>query len=232
MDAVTDLAVVTASDPDPAAPPIDVGDSEGLRVGIPVVALGSPLGLTSTVTSGIVSATGRYVRVPTQSGAAHLVGAIQTDAAINPGNSGGALVDCDARLVGINTAGASPAGESGSAGLGFAIPTSLAEPIVAELAAHGRVAHPTLGMLLQPVPATMQSSAGGSVVVQSVVPGGPAATGGVSAGDVVVDVAGHRMHSPDDLVQIELGLDAGEEVPVTLVRSGHQTSVTLEAATS
>jgi putative serine protease PepD len=230
MDQLTDLAVVEAADPDPAASPIGAGSSNNLRVGAPVVALGSPLGLTSTVTSGIVSATGRYVRVPTQAGAAHLVGAIQTDAAINPGNSGGALVNCNARLVGINTAGAAPAGESGSVGLGFAIPTALARPLVAELAEHGQVTHPTLGLLVQTVPAAMRSSAGGPVVVQAVLGGGPGDKAGVRPGDALVEVAGQQVRNPDDLVQIELGLEVGEKVPVKLVRAGRQQSLTLEAA--
>jgi putative serine protease PepD len=231
-DTVTDLAVVEAAEPDPAATPIRVGDSAQLRVGVPVVALGAPLGLSSTVTSGIVSATGRYVRVPTETGAAHLVGAIQTDAAINPGNSGGALVDYAAHLVGINTAGATPSGETGSSGLGFAIPTSLARPLVAQLAEHGRVAHPTLGMRVQAVPASMRSSAGGSVVVQAVTAGGPANQAGVRPGDALLTVAGHRMGHPDDLVRVELELTVGEGVPVEIRRAGRQLSVTLQAAAS
>ncbi|MGN6753076.1 MAG: S1C family serine protease, partial [Intrasporangium sp.] len=193
MDQVTDLAVVRADTPDSAASPIAVGDSGNLRVGTPVVALGSPLGLTSTVTTGIVSATGRYVRVPTETGAAHLLGAIQTDAAINPGNSGGALVDCRAQLIGINTAGAAPAGESGSAGLGFAIPITLAQPLIAELAKNGRVAHVTRGRQVQGIPPAMQASAGGPVLVQAVTAGGPAANAGVQRGDVLVDVAGQQV---------------------------------------
>jgi putative serine protease PepD len=98
-DPLTDLAVIKAKAAS-GLPAISLGKSASLQVGEPVVALGSPLGLTSTVTTGIVSALDRYVRVPSQSGqAAHLVGAIQTDASINPGNSGGALVDCGARLI-------------------------------------------------------------------------------------------------------------------------------------
>lgn len=101
-DPLTDLAVLRAHDTS-SLPVITLGDSGSLRVGEPVVALGSPLGLTSTVTTEIVSALNRYVRVPSENGqAAHLVGAIQTDASINPGNSGGALVDCSARLIGIS----------------------------------------------------------------------------------------------------------------------------------
>jgi putative serine protease PepD len=129
-DTLTDLAVIKVEDAS-NLPAISLGDSSSLHVGEPVVALGSPLGLTSTVTAGIVSALNRYVRVPSDSGrAAHLVGAIQTDASINPGNSGGALVDCDARLVGINTAGATLGHTGGgSIGLGFAIPVDLAKTL-------------------------------------------------------------------------------------------------------
>lgn len=104
-DPLTDLAVLRAHDTS-SLPVITLGDSGSLRVGKPVVALGSPLGLTSTVTTGIVSALNRYVRVPSENGrAAHLVGAIQTDASINPGNSGGALVDCSARLLTLAAGG-------------------------------------------------------------------------------------------------------------------------------
>jgi putative serine protease PepD len=119
-------------------PPITLGESDALQVGKPVVALGSPLGLTSSVTAGIVSALNRYVRVPGEDGrSAHLVGAIQTDASINPGNSGGALVDCHGRLVGINTAGATVSGAGGSIGLGLAIPIDLAREIASELISSG-----------------------------------------------------------------------------------------------
>jgi putative serine protease PepD len=232
MDQVTDLAVVTAATPYPAAPPIAVGDSGSLRVGNPVVALGAPLGLTSTVTSGIVSATGRYVRVPTEAGAAHLLGAIQTDAAINPGNSGGALVNCSAQLVGINTAGAAPAGETGSSGLGFAIPMGVAEPLVAQLAENGRVAHTTLGLQVIAVPPAMQASAGGPVIVQAVTSGGPADKAGVKRGDVLIDVAGQQVRNSDDLVRVELGLTAGEKVPVTVSRNGREQTLTLEPVAS
>src|SRR5262245_47677952 len=233
-DALTDLAVLEVSDPSTEAPAIEVGDSGDLDVGQQVVALGSPLGLTETVTSGIVSATGRYVRVPSAGGgAAHLVGAIQTDAAINPGNSGGALVDCRARLVGINTAGASPEGSGGSSGLGFAIPTVLAVPLVSELAENGRVAHPTLGMRVQPIPpGAVQPGSQGRLFVQAVAAGGPADQAGVQPGDILVSVDGERLQTPDDLVRIELELDAGDDVDVTLDRGGQPVELTLTAAAS
>jgi putative serine protease PepD len=129
-DARTDLAVLKASG-QRSYPVIPLGSSKGVKVGQPVVALGAPLGLSSTVTGGIVSALDRTVDVPADNGqTALLVSAIQTDAAINPGNSGGALVDCASRLIGVPTAGAtapSPSGQpsSGNIGLGFAIPVDL-----------------------------------------------------------------------------------------------------------
>jgi putative serine protease PepD len=133
-DPLTDLAVIKAQGQH-AYPTIPLGSSKDVRVGQPVVALGAPLGLSSTVTGGIVSALDRTIEVPADNGkTALLVSAIQTDAAINPGNSGGALVDCAANLVGVPTAGAtapSPTGQpsSGSIGLGFAIPVDLAKSI-------------------------------------------------------------------------------------------------------
>lgn len=232
VDALTDLAVLVPEDPSSAAEPIRVADSGGLRVGAPVVALGSPLGLTSTVTSGVVSATGRYVRVPSATGAAHIIGAIQTDAAINPGNSGGALVDCRARLVGVNTAGASPAGEIGSSGLGFAIPTVLAGPLVAELAENGRVGHPTLGLRVQAIPASVVEQAGGRVFVQALLVDGPAAQAGLQPGDILVTAGGRDLQTPDDLVRLELELNPGDEVVVTFLRGGEQREATLTAISS
>ena len=221
-DALTDLAVVRPESPSPAAAALAVADSGRLRVGQPVVALGSPLGLTSTVTSGIVSATDRYVKVPGEgTPAAHLIGAIQTDAAINPGNSGGALVDCDARLIGINTAGASPSGDPGSSGLGFAIPTALMQPIAAELAQDGAVAHPTLGLQVQGIPA--------GLFVQAVRPGGPAARAGLRAGDHLVDIDGEPVRTSEDLVKAELAAQVGQKMRITYERAGARSTAELTA---
>jgi len=228
-DQPTDLAVVRATDDPRHAPAVPIGDSSALRVGDPVVALGSPLGLASTVTAGIVSATGRYVRVPTDSGSAHhLIGAIQTDAAINPGNSGGALTDCHGRLIGINAAGASPGGESGSAGLGFAIPVDLAVPTAQELAQHGTVSRPDLGLEVQSVASSLTDpEAQTRLMVQSVDAGGAAQRAGIKAGDILLTINDAAIHSLDDLVQIQLHLSSGDRLPVTLLRNGEQVSVTL-----
>lgn len=224
-DAVTDLAVVEGESD---APPVEVGSSGDLRIGQPVIALGAPLGLSSTVTTGIVSATDRYVRVPSAAGSSHhLVGAIQTDASINPGNSGGALVDCDGELVGINSAGASPPGDQGSVGLNFAIPSSLFTTIATELVDHGRVRHPTLGLQVAAVSVDTAKSTGlpTGLFVQAVVPGGPAEQAGLRPGDVIMELDGHRVSVPDDLVQIELEATIGQPVDVTFERAGEQQTV-------
>jgi putative serine protease PepD len=234
-DPVTDLAVVHDDEGSGDASPVEVGDSSGLRVGQGVVALGAPLGLSSTVTSGIVSAVDRYVRVPSSAGSTHhLVGAIQTDASINPGNSGGALVDCSGRLVGINSAGASPPGDQGSVGLNFAIPSTLFGPLGNELISSGRVRHPTLGLQVAGISAEAAQANGvpQGLFVQQVVPDGPAQAAGLQPGDIVTSIDGHTMRSPDDLTQLELGLDVGGTVKVTYERAGQSGTAEVTAASA
>lgn len=229
-DTVTDLAVVKAEDPSSNASPAPVGESADLRVGQPVVALGAPLGLSSTVTQGIVSATDRYVRVPSSAGSTHhLVGAIQTDASINPGNSGGALVDCAGRLVGINSAGASPPGDQGSVGLNFAIPSTLFAPLATELIDTGRVRHPTLGLQVAGISNEMaaQNNVSPGLFVQGVEAGGPAELAGIRPGDVVTEIDGRPVRSPDDLTQAELNLQVGDTVELTVERAGTSSTVSV-----
>jgi putative serine protease PepD len=232
-DPLTDLAVIkakVASD----LPPITLGESDALQVGQPVVALGSPLGLTSTVTAGIVSALNRYVRVPSDNGgSAHLVGAIQTDASINPGTSGGALVDCQVHLVGINTAGASVSGAGGSIGLGFAIPVDLASGIASELISSGKVTRPSLGMQVQPISRELAQSAGGSagLFVAAVTAGGPADKAGLRPGDVILEVDGEPAPTVDSLIVKTLQMKAGDVIHRKYERNGasHTTDLTLAA---
>jgi putative serine protease PepD len=133
---------------------ISVGSSSSVKVGEPVAAIGAPLGLSGTVTSGIVSALDRTVRVPGENDrSALLVSALQTDASINPGNSGGALVNCDGKLIGVPTAAATaPGSRGGSIGLGFAIPVDLAKSISGEIIATGRVTHAFFGLQTVPIP--------------------------------------------------------------------------------
>jgi len=221
-DPLTDLAVIKASS-DSHLPTITLGESGSLQVGQPVVALGSPLGLASTVTAGILSALNRYVRVPGENGqAAHLVGAIQTDASINPGNSGGALVDCRAHLVGINTAGASVTGAGGSIGLGFAIPVDLAKGIADELIASGKVSRPGFGMQVQPVSEELARATGGTagLFVVTVSAGGPAEQAGLRPGDVIVEIDGGPAQDPDALVVKTLKMNPGDTVRLKYLRGG------------
>jgi putative serine protease PepD len=233
-DPFTDLAVLKASGPQPNLPPLAIGTSGSLQVGQPVVALGSPLGLTSTVTTGIVSALDRYVRVPAgNEHAAHLVGAIQTDASINPGNSGGALVDCAGRLIGINTAGATPPGSgSGSVGLGFAIPVDLAKPLADELISSGTVNHPSVGMQVQAIPRELAAQTGRrpGLFVQEVTAGGPADEAGIRPGDVIVEIDGQPATSVDDLVVKTLTMEVGETLEITYERAGTSTTTRLTLA--
>jgi len=229
-DPLTDLAVIKVKDASGLSP-IAVGKSSSVQVGQPVVAIGSPLGLTSTVTSGIVSALDRYVRVPAENGGtAHLVGAIQTDASINPGNSGGALVDCAARLVGINTAGAAvPNSPGGSIGLGFAIPVDFAKRIAEELIGEGKVTRPSLGLQVQAIPQELAQQTGGSagLFVQSVTSGGAAANAGLRPGDVIVEVDGEPAHDTDALIVKTLTMRAGDTLRVKYERQGSSHTATL-----
>jgi putative serine protease PepD len=232
-----DLAVVKADDKAAGFPLINFASSSALRVGTPVVALGAPLGLHSTVTAGIVSALGRYVPVPAGNGqTAHLINAIQTDAAINPGNSGGALVDCSGHLVGVNTAIATvpnAAGESGggSVGLGFAIPVDLAKPLADQLIDHGVPNHPTFGLQAYPIDSNASAPGGArsGLYVSGVDTGGPAAQAGLRVGDVITHVDGEAATSVDQLTVLTLKRDPGDRIEITYLRGGASktTKVTL-----
>lgn len=237
-DPRTDLAVLR-TDTDRRLPALPWGSSDRLVVGEPVVALGAPLGLSGTVTTGVVSALGRDVPVPTGdgSGSTVLTGAIQTDASINPGNSGGALVDCAGRLVGINTAIATvpsaSGSSSGSVGIGFAVPAAVARPVAEALRTDGSVAHPTLGVSTLPV---ALHHADGSVAVglrlTAVAAQGPAASAGLRPEDVITAVRGVETLHPDTIAHLEATRDVGDDVHVTFVRDGreHTATITLRAA--
>jgi putative serine protease PepD len=233
-DIATDLAVLKVDD-HPSLRAIPWGDSSSLLVGQPVVALGAPLGLASTVTEGIVSALDRSVNVPADNGrTALIVSAIQTDAAINPGNSGGALVDCKGALVGIPTAGATvpnPQGgaSAGSVGIGFAIPSNFARTISDDLIAHGSVTHASFGVRVVPVSASQSQAGSGGLFVVATQPGGPAATAGIQEGDIITKLDDQDATSAEQLQALSLTRRPGDEVKVTYKRQGaeHTTTVTL-----
>jgi putative serine protease PepD len=192
-----------------------------------VGALGAPLGLGETVTSGIVSALDRTVHGPGENGRhALLVAAVQTDAAINPGNSGGALVNCDSELIGVPTAGAAlPGGNGGSIGLGFAIPVDSALQIADDLIEHGSVTHSSFGLQTLPVPGS--STAREGLFVQAIDPGGPAARAGLRPGDVITEIGGNAVTSNTDLESITQTRRPGEEVTVIYVRDGQTKKTTI-----
>lgn len=213
-DPTTDIAVVRVQGV-PALTPIAIGSSGNLRVGQPVVAVGSPLGLEGTVTTGIVSSLNRPVSTTGESGNQNTVlDAIQTDAAINPGNSGGALVNMSGQLIGVNSAIATLGAESGDAqsgsiGLGFAIPVDQAKRIADELISTGTASHASLG-----VQVTNDKGAPGAKVVD-VVPNGAAASAGLPKGVVVTKVDDRPINSADGLVAAVRSKAPGDKVLLT-----------------
>jgi putative serine protease PepD len=214
---------------------IPLSSSSSVKVGQPVVAIGAPLGLSGTVTSGIVSALDRTVEVPGENDrSALLVSALQTDAAINPGNSGGALVNCAGQLVGVPTAGATvPNSGGGSIGLGFAIPVDLAKSIADEIIATGRVTHAYFGLQTVPIPPAAAAQAGlpEGLFVRTVAPGGPAAQAGLRPDDVITSIDGEPATSNLQLQELTLTKKPGDTVPIGYTRAGHSatTTVTLGA---
>ncbi len=230
-DPGSDLAVVRVDGVDnlTVAP---LGESSSLQVGDQVIAVGSPLGLAGTVTTGIVSSLHRAVRLSGEgTDTDAVIDAIQTDAAINPGNSGGPLVNAAGAVVGINTAirtlGGSAAGETnGSIGLGFAIPIDYARSIAQTLINHGTVSHPTIGVNARS--ATDGTTDGAQV--QNVTDGGPAAKAGISDGDVIVKVGDRAVGSADELVVAVQEHRVGDTVPVVLVRAGKRMTVQVTLA--
>jgi putative serine protease PepD len=229
-DPQTDLAVLHVQ-PSNGLKVIALGSSATVKVGEPVVAIGAPLGLSGTVTSGIISALDRTVEVPSDNDSlALLVSAIQTDASINPGNSGGALVNCAGQLIGVPTAGATvPNSGGGSIGLGFAIPVDLAKAIADEIIATGRVTHAYFGMATVPIPPAAAAQAGvpEGLYVQAVAPGGPAATAGLRAQDVITTIDGQPATSNIQLQELTLTKRSGDTVSIGYTRAGQSATATI-----
>jgi putative serine protease PepD len=205
-------------------PPAAVGAATRLRIGDTVVAIGSPLGLSSTVTSGIVSAVNRPVTTgeADDSDASSYINAVQTDAAINPGNSGGPLVNLRGEVVGVNSAIATTgglAGESGSIGVGFAIPMEQVRVTANQILATGKAEYPVIGANVD----TRQSGSGAKVV--EVPNGTPAAAAGLQEGDLVVAVEGQRVTDGIGLIVAIRSHRPGETITLTVRRDGRQRDV-------
>ena len=216
-----DLAVVRISAPN--LRPVAFARSSQLQVGQIALAVGNPLGLRSSVTEGIVSAVNRTVSEGSGTNAS-IAQAVQTSAAINPGNSGGALVDLSGRLIGIPTLAASdPQIGGAAAGIGFAIPSDTVKDIAGQIVRFGKVVDSHRAYMGVTV-ADLVS--GGGVYISSVAAGGPAATAGIRAGDIVTSVAGKPTSSTDDLTTTLASLKPGQTVPVAVVsQSGAKRTV-------
>ena len=217
-----DLAVIKVDETD--LPAVTLGSSGALQVGDTAIALGSPLGLQGTVTSGIVSALNRPVTAGGQ-GELAFINAIQTDAAINPGNSGGPLVDGNGAVIGINSAiaslGVGQGGQPGSIGLGFAIPIDTASRIASEIIATGTSETPIIGVSLD------RGFSGPGARVAGVTDGGPAAAAGLGEGDVITQLNGALVVNSTDLIVDVRSLAPDQQVTLTVESDGQVREVTL-----
>ena len=228
-----DLAVVRIDAPAERLRPLPVGTSDDLLVGQKVFAIGNPFGLDQTLTTGVISGLGREILSVTERPISDV---IQTDAAINPGNSGGPLLDSSGRLIGVNTAIYTQSGTS--AGVGFAVPVDTVNRVVPHLLRSGRVVRPGLGVLIVP-DQTARSLGVEGVVISSVLPGSAAeragmrpatrnALGEIDLGDVIVGMDGRRIQRQDDLFAILEEHEAGDRVPVRLLRGGSEVEIEVQ----
>jgi putative serine protease PepD len=234
-DPRTDLAVVKAGGVS-GLQPASFGKSADMQVGDTVLALGSPLGLEGSVTSGIISAKDRTIRSgggetpqdpfggqQAQPAATTMSGLLQTDAPINPGNSGGALVNTNAQVIGINTAIATSGQGAGSIGLGFAIPSDKARQVADDLMAGRKVSHPALGV-------SVAETENGGALVKEVLPNSAAAAAGLQVGDVITTVNGKTVNDSDDLIGVIQAGKVGDRVTVVFTRDGAQKTVSATLA--
>ncbi|TDE08751.1 S1C family serine protease [Jiangella asiatica] len=215
--------------------PVVFGDSGSVAVGDPVVAIGSPLGLDATVTSGIISALERPVTAGGEPDGQSYINALQTDAAINPGNSGGPLVDSAGRVIGVNSAIASlgMSAETGSIGLGFAIPIEQVQRTAEQLIRDGEAVYPIMGVLLDnsftgPGARVAQDGENGP----GVTPGGPADAVGIRSGDVILQIEDSEIRTPAELIVRLRSHEPGEEITLIVERDGEtmEVTITLESA--
>jgi len=239
-DPTSDLAVVKLSDAS-GLTPATFADSDDVQVGDLAVAIGAPLGLSNTVTDGIVSATNRAVQTGSTQNDSTVIDAIQTDAAINPGNSGGALIDAEGKVIGINSAIATVASsdlpgqdsQSGNIGVGFAIPGNSAKRIAQEIIDTGSATHALLGVSAQTA-AEDGSAVGTGAELATVQDGSPAADAGLKVGDVITAVGDRPVTTSTELTAAVRSAKPGDTVTLTIRRGGDSSKVdvTLDAASN
>ncbi len=214
-DPKTDLALIKITSVFEKLPVLTLGDSDAIRVGDWVLAVGNPFGLGQTVTQGIISATGRVI------GSGPYDDFLQTDAPINPGNSGGPLINLKGEVIGINTAIV-----SGGQGLGFAIPSNIAKSVVTQLREKGKVVRGWIGVNIQSVTPEIAKSFGlkeaRGALVSEVVSGGPADKAGMRQGDIILSFAGKKIKSVNDLPFMVAETPVGESVAVVVFRNGKE----------
>ncbi len=231
-DSSYDLAVLKVNRTGLTA--LTFGNSDQVAVGDSVIAIGSPLGLSGTVTLGIVSAKDRAVTAGESQGDSSFINAIQTDAAINPGNSGGPLVNSAGAVIGVNSAiatlGSSVlSSQTGSIGLGFAIPINQARKTAEQLIKNGKATYPVIGISVD-----MQYAGDGAKVADTtnaILPGGPASKAGLRAGDLITSFDGRTITTPEELIVAIRSKNVGDRVEIEYIRSGKTftTSLTLTA---
>jgi putative serine protease PepD len=224
-DESTDLAVLRVGNHDGLVP-LPLGESSQISVGDATYAIGDPFGLNGTLTTGVVSALDRSIQSPN---GFTIVGAIQTDAALNPGNSGGPLLDGQGEVIGVNAQIESPnsssSGQGQNSGIGFAVPSDTVRKVVGDIAAGKTVQHAYLGVSTQDT-----SNSTGARVAQ-VTSGGPAAGAGLQAGDVITAVGDTKVSDANDLSSVVDTHDPGEQVSLTIQRSGQQRTVSVTLGT-
>jgi len=224
VDKRTDLAVLRLQGTGAPYPAATLGNSDQMKVGDWVLAIGSPFGLQQTVTAGIISAKGRSI------GQGPFDDFLQTDAAINPGNSGGPLVNMAGEVIGINSAILSRSG--GNVGIGFSIPSNMAKRIYTELVAKGKITRGWLGVSIQPLTPELAKGFGlkepSGVLISDVVQDSPAAKAGLLAGDIIVEFDGQKVGSPQDLQKVVAVTQPGKAAPIKVWRDKGQKSLEIK----
>ena len=219
-DDTTDVAVIHINASAGNLHPLKFGDSSALQVGDPVVAIGDPFGLANSLSTGVVSALGRTISSPNN----HPIdNAIQTDAAINHGNSGGPLLNDQGQVIGITSQIYADNSTSGNVGIGFAVPSSTVQRIASELITSGKATHPYLGVYLE--------QANGGARIAKVTSGSPAATAGLSVGQVITAINGHSVSGPDGVIAAVSALKPGDQITVTVKNGSSSTNVTATLGT-